>query len=62
VSDQTELIQGALDLIIMRTIAFEPMHGWAIAQRIQQIPDELLRVQHGSLDQALHRLEARGPL
>jgi hypothetical protein len=45
VSDQTDLIQGTLDLLIMRTIAREPMHGWAIAQRIQQMSDELLKVQ-----------------
>ena len=48
-SDQTDLLQGTLDLLIMRTIALEPLHGWAIAQRIQQISDELLRVQQGSL-------------
>ena len=59
-SDQTDLIQGTLDLLIMRTIALEPMHGWAIAQRIQQISDELLRVQQGSLYPALHRLEDQG--
>lgn len=59
-SDQTDLIQGTLDLLIMRTIAPEPMHGWAIAQRIQQISDELLRVQQGSLYPALHRLEHQG--
>lgn len=59
-SDQTDLIQGTLDLLIMRTIALEPMHGWAIAQRIQQISDELLRVQQGSLYPALHRLEHQG--
>ena len=47
-------------LLIMRTIALEPMHGWAIAQRIQQISDDLLRVQQGSLYPALHRLEHQG--
>jgi PadR family transcriptional regulator, regulatory protein PadR len=60
VSDQTDLIQGTLDLLILRTIALEPMHGWAIAQRIQQISDELLRVQQGTLYPALHRLEHQG--
>ena len=60
VSDQTDLIQGTLDLLILRTIALEPMHGWAIAQRIQQISDDLLRVQQGSLYPALHRLEHQG--
>ena len=59
-SDQTDLIQGTLDLLIMRTTALEPMHGWAIAQRIQQISDKLLRVQQGSLYPALHRLEHQG--
>ena len=59
-SDQTDLIQGTLDLLIMRTIALEPMHGWAIAQRIQQMSDDLLRVQQGSLYPALHRLEHQG--
>jgi transcriptional regulator len=60
VSDQTDLIQGTLDLLILRTIALDPMHGWAIAQRIQQISDELLKVQQGSLYPALHRLEHQG--
>jgi PadR family transcriptional regulator, regulatory protein PadR len=60
VSDQTDVLQGTLDLLIMRTIALEPMHGWAIAQRIQQISDDLLRVQQGSLYPALHRLEHQG--
>ena len=59
-SDQTDLIQGTLDLLILRTIAIEPMHGWAIAQRIQQISDDLLKVQQGSLYPALHRLEHQG--
>jgi transcriptional regulator len=60
VSDQTDVIQGTLDLLIMKTIALEPMHGWAIGQRIQQISDDLLRVQQGSLYPALHRLEHQG--
>ena len=59
-SDQTDVLQGTLDLLIMRTIALDPMHGWAIAQRIQQISDDLLRVQQGSLYPALHRLEHQG--
>ena len=59
-SDQTDVIQGTLDLLIMMTIALEPMHGWAIGQRIQQISDDLLRVQQGSLYPALHRLEHQG--
>ena len=59
-SDQTDVIQGTLDLLILKTIALTPMHGWAIAQRIQQISDDLLRVQQGSLYPALHRLEHQG--
>jgi PadR family transcriptional regulator PadR len=60
VSDQTDVLQGTLDLLIMRTLALEPMHGWAIAQRIQQVSNDLLRVQQGSLYPALHRLEHQG--
>jgi transcriptional regulator len=60
VSDQTDVLQGTLDLLIMKTIALEPMHGWAIAQRIQQISDDLLRIRQGSLYPALHRLEHQG--
>jgi PadR family transcriptional regulator PadR len=59
-SDQTDVLQGTLDLLILKTIAPEPMHGWAIAQRIQQVSDDLLRVQQGSLYPALHRLEHQG--
>jgi transcriptional regulator len=59
-SDQTDVLQGTLDLLIMRTIAPEPLHGWALAQRIQQISHDLLRVQQGSLYPALHRLEHQG--
>jgi PadR family transcriptional regulator, regulatory protein PadR len=60
VSDQTDVLQGTVDLLIMRTIALQPMHGWAIAQRIRQISNDLLRVQQGSLYPALHRLEHQG--
>jgi PadR family transcriptional regulator, regulatory protein PadR len=60
VSDQTDVLQGTLDLLIMKTIALEPMHGWAIALRIQQTSDDQLRVQQGSLYPALHRLEHQG--
>jgi transcriptional regulator len=59
-SDQTDVLQGTLDLLILRTLGFEPMHGWAIAQRIQQISDDQLRVAQGSLYPALHRLEHQG--
>jgi transcriptional regulator len=56
----TELVQGTLDLLIMKTVALEPKHGWAIAQRIQQVSKDVLQVQQGSLYPALHRLEAQG--
>ena len=56
----TDLIQGMLDLLILRTLALEPLHGWAIAQRIRQISNEVLQVQQGSLYPALHRLESKG--
>ena len=52
-----DLVQGTLDLLILKTISLEPMHGWAIAKRIQQISEDVLRVQQGSLYPALHRLE-----
>jgi transcriptional regulator len=61
-SGQTDVLQGTLDLLLLRTLAVEPMHGWAIAQRIQQVSNDLLRVQQGSLYPALHRLENRGLL
>lgn len=57
---KTDLLQGTLDLLILRTIALEPLHGWAIGQRIQQISKDVLQVQQGSLYPALHRLEHRG--
>lgn len=56
----TDLLQGTLDLLILRTLALEPMHGWGIAQRIQQISNEVLQIGQGSLYPALHRLEYRG--
>jgi PadR family transcriptional regulator PadR len=55
-----DLVQGTLDLLILRTVALEPKHGWAIAKRIQQISNEVLQVQQGSLYPALHRLEQQG--
>jgi PadR family transcriptional regulator, regulatory protein PadR len=57
---QIELLQGTLDLLILKTLALEPMHGWGIAQRIQQISQDVLQVGQGSLYPALHRLEQRG--
>src|ERR1700759_1852508 len=53
----SDLVQGTLDLLILKTISLESMHGWAIAKRIEQISDDVLRVQQGSLYPALHRLE-----
>jgi PadR family transcriptional regulator len=55
-----DLLQGTLDLLILKTVALEPMHGWGIAQRIQQISKDVLQVQQGSLYPALYRLEERG--
>ncbi len=56
----TDLVQGTLDLLILKTLSLEPMHGWAIAKRIQQMSRDVLQVQQGSLYPALHRLENRG--
>jgi PadR family transcriptional regulator PadR len=56
----SDLVQGTLDLLILRTISLEPKHGWAIAKRIQQVSGEVLQVQQGSLYPALHRLEQQG--
>lgn len=56
----TDLVQGTLDVLILRTIALEPAHGWAIAKRIQQVSRDVLHVQQGSLYPALHRLEHQG--
>jgi transcriptional regulator len=53
----TDLVQGTLDLLILKTISLEPKHGWAIAKRIQQVSQEALQIQQGSLYPALHRLE-----
>jgi PadR family transcriptional regulator, regulatory protein PadR len=59
-SKPTDLVQGTLDLLILKTIAIEPMHGWAIAQRIRQVSKEVLQVNQGALYPALHRLEQQG--
>jgi len=56
----SDLVQGTLDLLILKTLSLEPRHGWAIAKRIQQISNEVLQVQQGSLYPALHRLEQQG--
>jgi len=55
-----DLLQGTLDLLILRTLALGPLHGWGISQRIQQMSDEALRVNQGSLYPALQRLESAG--
>lgn len=59
-SQRIDLPQGTLDLLILKTVALEPQHGWAISERIQQISSDVLCVQQGSLYPALHRLERRG--
>ena len=59
-SKPSDLIQGTLDLLILKTVSNGPVHGWAIAKRIQQISNEVLQVQQGSLYPALHRLEQQG--
>jgi len=55
-----DLLQGTLDLLILKTVALEPVHGWGIAQRIQQVSKDVLQVGQGSLYPALHRLEYKG--
>jgi PadR family transcriptional regulator len=57
---KSDLLQGTLDLLILRTLSGEPMHGWGIAQRIQQLSKDVLQVNQGSLYPALHRLEQQG--
>jgi PadR family transcriptional regulator PadR len=59
-SKPTDLVQGTLDLLILRVLALEPMHGWAIAQRIHQMSAEELRVGQSALYPALHKLEQQG--
>jgi PadR family transcriptional regulator, regulatory protein PadR len=56
----TDLLQGTLDLLILQTLALEPMHGWGIALRIQQVSQDVLQVGQGSLYPALYRLEYKG--
>src|SRR5450432_2248190 len=55
-----DLLQGTLDLLILRTLRLGPMHGWAMSERIQQTTQDVLQVNQGSLYPALHRLEHRG--
>ena len=57
---KSDLLQGTLDLLILRTLSGEPMHGWGISLRIQQLSKDVLQVNQGSLYPALHRLEQQG--
>ncbi|HZU24754.1 MAG TPA: PadR family transcriptional regulator [Bryobacteraceae bacterium] len=59
-SRPTDLVQGTLDLLILRILALEPMHGWAISQRLKAMSNDVLQVQQGSLYPALHKLEQQG--
>src|SRR5262245_1820577 len=59
-SDRIELPQGTLDLLILKTLALEPRHGWSISERLHQISSAALQVRQGSIYPALHRLERRG--
>ncbi len=59
-SKPTDLVQGTLDLLVLKVIALEPMHGWAIAQRIRQISGDVLQVGQGALYPSLHKLEQNG--
>jgi transcriptional regulator len=58
----TDLLQGTLDLLILQTLALEPMHGWGVAQRIQQVSKDVLQIGQGSLYPALYRLEHQGTI
>jgi transcriptional regulator len=58
--EKSDLLQGTLDLLILKVVALAPVHGYGISQRIRQISEEVLQVQQGSLYPALHRLEKRG--
>ncbi|HEY1947949.1 MAG TPA: PadR family transcriptional regulator [Bryobacteraceae bacterium] len=59
-SDRVELLQGTLDMLVLRTLRFGPAHGHQIAKHIQQTTEDVLQVEHGSLYPALHRLERKG--
>jgi PadR family transcriptional regulator PadR len=59
-SKPSELIQGTLDLLILKTLSLEPQHGWALAKRIQQVSNDALQVTQGALYPCLHRLEQQG--
>jgi PadR family transcriptional regulator PadR len=59
-ANKSDLLQGTLDVLVLKTLELEPMHGWGISQRIQQISENVLQVNQGSLYPALHRLEEQG--
>ncbi|HEX5323962.1 MAG TPA: PadR family transcriptional regulator [Capsulimonadaceae bacterium] len=59
-SKPSDLIQGTLDLLILKTLSLEPSHGWAIAKRIEQVSEEVFQITQGALYPALHRLEHQG--
>jgi len=59
-ADRTDLLQGTLDLLILKTLRVEPLHGWGISKRIRELSDEALQIHQGSLYPALYRLEDRG--
>ncbi|HEV8409867.1 MAG TPA: PadR family transcriptional regulator [Gemmatimonadaceae bacterium] len=59
-TSRLDLLQGTLDLLILRTLRGDPMHGWAVSERIQQISQDVLQVNQGSLYPALHRIEQQG--
>ena len=58
--DRADLLQGTLDLLILKTLQLEPLHGWGISKRIRQLSDDVLEIGQGSLYPALYRLEERG--
>jgi PadR family transcriptional regulator PadR len=60
VSKPTDLVQGTLDLLLLKILALEPLHGWAISQRLKQLSSDVLQVSDGSLYPALHKLEQEG--
>ncbi len=59
-SKPSDLVQGTLDLLLLRILALEPLHGWAVSQRLKQVSGEVLQVSDGSLYPALHKLEQQG--
>jgi PadR family transcriptional regulator len=59
-ANRSDLLQGTLDLLILKTLALGPQHGWGISQRILQVSEDVLRINQGSLYPALHRLEEQG--